>query len=1062
MSPTELRTSPAIVAALNGYEPTDEQWEAISHPLEPAHLVAGAGSGKTAVMAARIVWTIEAEGFEPDRILGLTFTNKAAEELQERVRKALAATERHRPEDITVQTYHSFAAGVVRDHGLLAGIEPEAGLLSEAQQWQLVLSCIDDLPPFEHLELRSPAGIVRATLELAGSISDHVVSISDIVAADERILASRDASEEMRETSLKRVELCRAVDVYNKARRAAQRIDFGDQVVLAYEILEAFDDVRLAYRQRYPVVLLDEYQDTNVAQRRLVEQLVGDRGTVTAVGDARQAIYGWRGATMYNLIGFPGHFPKSDGSRSYKPIPLSENFRSGRKILDVANEVVAKIDESRRPGDELRPIEANGEGSVALGLFADELAEVRFIVDQIEQLHGERMVDGRDPISWRDIAILVRRRATIDSLYEELRTRDVPVEVVGLTGLLRTPEVVEIVSWLRVLEGRPSANRWLARILLGPRWRIHYRDLALLAGWEAHQNHELRLRLAGGDEEVARELAPGEVGVSLTEALAHIEEIEGLGPEASRRLRDFRERLSALQRAATGPLLETVREVIARSGVADALEASRSRAAPAARQNLSSFLDHVAGFAPIEGEATLRSFLAYLDAADEAEETLEAVQPASSDSVKLMTVHSAKGLEFEVVLVPSVAASEGKAGKVYSVFPDTRASNPLTSYRMLPYDVREDSGHLPRFEGDLKKFRDAVKERAAEDERRLFYVALTRAKQRLFVTAAWWYGRGDRAKGPSEFWEELEGLAGRGLVEMVEKAEAPAENPIVESLRGKVEWPPAARVQRDDPLFGPAGPEAAADSVLDGSLSPEDLVARLSDEERTEYQRLHAARLEELAAIEAGTGSIDRGGAEVEPEILSATQFVALKNGGLTMWDLVRPLPQRLTASRRIGTEVHRLIEEWSRGMAPYPEETELDEPGISSSDPSPIFEMLDRLKEHFERRTIARLPSGDPMVELPFVIKVDGRIVRGRIDAVYETDDGGLEIVDYKTGKRFEPGEDDQLAIYARALAANGLVPPGAPVTLTYAFLDGGEPVSRSWEARVEGAVAQERGGGG
>jgi DNA helicase II / ATP-dependent DNA helicase PcrA len=1051
VSGADLRNTPAMRAALNGYAPTDEQWDAISHPLDPAYLVAGAGSGKTAVMAARIVWTIEAADFDPGQILGLTFTNKAAEELQDRVRRALAQTETHRPEDITVQTYHSFASGVVKEHGLLVGVEPEAGLLSDAQQWQLVLSCIDDLPPFEHIELRSPAGIVRATLDLASSISDHIVSVNDIIAADERILASREASEEMRETAYKRIELCRAVDAYTRAKRAAQRIDFGDQVVKAVEILEGFDDVRGAYQQRYPVLLLDEYQDTNVAQRRMVESLVGDRGTITAVGDARQAIYGWRGATMYNLIGFPGHFPKPDGSNDYRHIPLSENFRSGKRILDVANAVVSRIDPERRPGDDLRPHGDNGEGTVGLGLFADELAEARSIADEIERLHGVPTMDGRDPVSWRDIAILVRRKATIDAIYEELKARDIPVEAVGLTGLLRMPEIVELVAWLRVLEGRPSANRWLARILLGPRWRIHFRDLALLAGWEARQNHDLRLMLAGGDAEVARELAPGEVGVSLTEALENIADIEHLGPRATERLASFRERLSALQKVSSGPLLDMVQEVIVRSGVGDAIDASRSRSAPAARQNLSNFLDHVAAFAPVEGEASLRSFLAYLDAADEAEETLEAVQPAGSDSVKLMTVHSAKGLEFECVFVPSVAASEGKSGKVWSIFPDTRASNPLTSYRMLPYDVREDRGHLPRFSGKLKEFHEAVKERAAEDERRLFYVALTRAKQRLYVTAAWWYGRADREKGPSEFWDELEQLCDDGLIDLIEKADQPAENPIVESLKGAVTWPPEARAGLDDPFFA-EGVGPAADALVSGSASIDDLVARLSEGERASYETLLARAVEELAVIEAATASQPRHREPVVPNILSATSHVALQSGRSTAWELARPLPQRPTRARRIGTEVHRLIEEWSRGMAPYPEETELDEPGEAVTDPSPIFEMLDRLKDRYRGRRIARLPSGEPMVELPFVLRKDGRIIRGRIDAVYEIEDGGLEIVDYKTGMRFEPGEHDQLALYAEAMAANGLLPPDAPVTLTYAFLDGGEPASRVWLAPATG----------
>jgi DNA helicase II / ATP-dependent DNA helicase PcrA len=1041
-----LRASPGMLAALNGFEPSNEQWRAISHPLEPLHLVAGAGSGKTAVMAARIVWTIEAAGLAASQVLGLTFTNKAADELAERVRRALAAGGRHRPEDISVQTYHAFAAAVVREHGLLVGIEPEAGLLSEAQQWQLVLSCIDDLPPFEAIELRSSAGIVRATLELASSVADHIVSLSDIVAADEQIIAWPDAPDEIREASSKRIELCRVVERYVAAKREAQRIDFGDQVVKTVEILEGHPEVRAAYRQRWPMILLDEYQDTNVAQRRMVEALVASGGAITAVGDARQAIYGWRGATMFNLIGFPGHFPKADGDDGYGPIPLSENFRSGRRILDVANEVVAKIDAERRPGDELRAVASNGEGEVGLALFTDERTEASFIATRCERLHGNPTAAGRSPVEWRDIAILVRRKSTMEIVHEELVARDIPVEVVGLAGLLRTPEVIEVVAWLRCLEGRPSANRWLARILLGPRWRIHYRDLALCARWAAEQNQELRLRLAGGDAEAAKDLAPGEVGVSLSEALEHLDDIEELGPEARRRLEVFRGRLSDMRARTSGPLLDIVQEVIQRSGVVDALESSSSRYAAAARQNLASFLDHVAVFAPVEGQATLRSFLAYLAAADDAEETLEAVQPAESDSVKLMTVHAAKGLEFECVFIPAVAAAQGKSGYVMSVFPDTRASNPLTSYRALPYAVREDADHLPRYAGKLSQFRDQVRARAAEDERRLFYVALTRAKQRLVVSSAWWYGRGGRPRGPSEFWDELEGLVGSGLVDLVERAECPEANPIVESLKGTVKWPPESRLGASDALF-PSGAGPAADRLASGELSMDAWTEALSSDERAEYDRRLGERLDGIAALRAA-GARDGERAPDTPDVLFATQYVALENGEITAWDLARPLPQRPSPARRIGTEVHRLIEEATRAgdpvegveevpvSAPYPEESELDAPA-GVSEPSDVAALLERWRELYADRRVAVLASGEPMIELPFVLRREETIIRGRIDAVYETDTGGLEIVDFKTGKPpDEPRRADQLALYAEALRANGLVPEDTPIKLTYAAL--------------------------
>lgn len=1035
------RQSAAVRAALKGYLPTDEQWKAISHPLEPLYLIAGAGSGKTAVMAARIAWALETQPFSPSQILGLTFTNKAADELTERVHRALGEIHDESGEDVTVQTYNAFAAGIVRDNGLLVGVEPEAGLLSEAQQWQLLLACIDELPAFEVLEIRS-SYVVGSALGLASSVADHMVGLDAIDAAADQFLSMKGADPDMLEAAGKRKELVRAVGAYIHAKRKAGRIDFGDQISKAVEVLEGNADVRDGYRRRFPFVLLDEYQDTNVAQRRMLQALVGEGGAVTAVGDARQAIFAWRGATMYNLIGFPDDFPRSDGL-PYDPVSLSENFRSGSNILEVANEVVAKIALERRPGDPLRAQPSNGTGAVALGLFGDERAEAEWIATQCETLHGESTMAGRDPVQWKDIAILVRRKAAMGAVLQALEEKEIPVEVIGLGGLLKTPEVTEVVAWLRALESKPGANRWLGRILLGPRWRIHYRDISLLARWATSRNMDLRMRLAGGDAEIARDMEPGDVAYSLAEALGHLDAIDNLGDEAKRRLKAFSARLASIRKKSNAPLLELVQEIIRQAGILDALESSSSRTAGAAKQNISNFLDQVASFAPVEGEATLRTFISYLDAAEAAEETLEATQPAEQDSVKLMTVHSAKGLEFECVFVPSVAATDGKNGKVWSVFPNTRGSNPLTSYSELPYEVREDAAHLPKFEGHLGRFKQAVKERVIEDERRLFYVALTRAKQRLAVTASWWYGRDKVAKGPSEFWEDLEVLEAKGLLAVARRDELPPENPLFHAMEDRRVWPPAARVGLEDPLFGDGWGRAADQAVADKAAIAALLVA-MPAAERAQAEALVAAHQKDLDLI-AEAATREAPTEPKVPEIISATSYVRLAKSDVTAWDLVRPLPDRPTNARRIGTEVHRLIESKARGMSPYPEEAELDEPS-KVMDPGYIAELLD----HFESsgygdRRLAQLPSGELMVELPFTLPRDNHIIRGRIDAVYEDDDGGFEIVDFKTGMRFEVDEQhDQLAVYRDALAANGLLPEGKPVKLTYLFLDGEPPLTR------------------
>jgi DNA helicase-2/ATP-dependent DNA helicase PcrA len=635
------------------------------------------------------------------------------------------------------------------------------------------------------------------------------------------------------------------------------------------------------------------------------------------------------------------------------------------------------------------------------------------------------------------MAILVRRKAAMDMILQALDEADVPVEVIGLGGLLKTPEVTEVVAWLRALETKPGANRWLARILLGPRWRIHYRDLALLSRWSAEQNWSLRVKLAAGDEEQAREMEPGDVGFALAESLGHVDEIESLGEDAKTRLRAFSKQLAVIRRKSNAPLLELVQEIIRHAGIGDALDSSTSDTASAARQNISNFLDQVATFSPVEGEATLRSFISYLDAAEAAEETLEATQPAEQDSVKLMTVHSAKGLEFECIFVPSVASGINRHGDaIWSIFPNTRGSNPLTSYSELPYEVREDAAHLPTFEGKLVPFQKAVRERVIEDERRLFYVALTRAKQRLHVTASWWYGRDRIPKGPSPFWLELEKLAEKGLVDVVERyPEADEKNPLFGAMEDRRVWPPVPRLGLEDPLF-PKGWGEVADDVVGGRATVGDLLQPLASEQQKSAQELIEAHRSDLKVIaEAATPP-----APVEPrtpDIISATAWVRLQEGEISSWDLVRPFPSHPTSARRIGTEVHRLIEERSRGLSPFADEGDLDVPG-ASAEPGLIADMLQRFEDRYGERVLARLPSGEPMVELPFTMLKDRQIIRGRIDAVYETPDGGLQVVDFKTGKRFTKSDEaDQLELYAEALRALGF--GDREVTVDYVFLSEG-----------------------
>ena len=798
---TRPAVSDAIKAALHGYEPSPEQWTAITAPLEPVVIRAGAGSGKTAVMTARIVHLVETGQVRPAGVLGLTFTNKAAGELEERVSEAMSAiglTGRApgAHEHPTVMTYHAFAQKLVRDHGPRIGVDPDAGLLSNAQKWQILLGMIDQIDTLDDVELRHPLSYIPQTLDLADQCATHLVTPADLAAECSRLLEAGIDDRWAEQALKKRKDFAKIIKLYLDKKKQLHRIDYGDQIRLAVEILERNDDVTSELRERYPVILLDEYQDTDPAQKVMLRKLCPDGAAVTAVGDARQAIYAWRGASMFNLINFHREFVREDGSDALQAT-LSENYRSGRRIVELANRVIQGVPEEHRPGDELVPVKANGEGWIGTAVFADQEAEASYIATEIERLHD-------DGTEWKDMAILVRSRRYLDAVLAALEERDIPFEMPDLGGLLKVPAVTDVVAWMQVLsDPGPSTNRWAARILMGPRFRVHYRDLAPIAKWASARNFELNKEaqeLLGIEEP-----DPGEVAYSLVDALRNVDQIEAVSDEARERVAEFIELYEELRTYVPRGLHQLVQAVADRSGVSDALAASPARSAPAMRENLNGFIGICSEFSPLEGDANLATFLDFLDVAEESEDPIPLAVTTTSDSVKVLTIHKAKGLEFDVVFVPYVAASQepskwdkdasGKPMKMYSIFPDVRLSNPLTSTKQLPPGVRKDSADLPQFDGKMRKYRDELKHRSEQDERRLFYVAVTRARKRLYCTAAWWYASEENSKGPSVFLDELRGIRRLGRGRARRRRSTPADdapNPVVESMRGRLHWPPPA------------------------------------------------------------------------------------------------------------------------------------------------------------------------------------------------------------------------------------------------------------------------------
>jgi DNA helicase-2/ATP-dependent DNA helicase PcrA len=1017
-TPTDLQR-----AMQTDYVVSDQQWAAISAPLEPALVIAGAGSGKTSLMAARVVYLVASGQVEPGEVLGLTFTTKAAAELRERIRSALTVAGFLDSLDIvepTVSTYNSYAAGLLTEHGLRIGHEPDTRVLADASRYQLAARVVARHPGHvEHLS-DHPETVIQYLLSLDSAMSEHLVTADQVRAFDQterRGFVAAIAEEQAgsnRSTYVKvsaqavsaidrRAELLDLVAGYRDAKRRHGLMDFSDQIALSAKLAIEQSDVSALERDKFRVVLLDEYQDTSVAQATMLGLLFsGDapadgRGhPVTAVGDPNQAIYGWRGASVSNILHFGADFPTTDGSTDVATYPLSVNRRSDRRILEVANALAAPL-YAATPG--VRPLEPKpdaGTGVVTALVHEHSAAELAWLADAVTRAHGSMP----DP-AWSGIGVLVRDNAHAADVFDALSLAEIPVEIVGLNGLLRLPEVAEVVATLRLLHD-VTANDAMLTVLTGPRWAIGPRDLALLGRRAAQLSGGARR----GDRptDVVEELNRAVAGNDPAELAALCDALDdpggaGYSPEARERLALVSAELRHLRAHAGEPLLDLVRRIIDACGIDIELASAVSPAAAARRDNLDLFVKAVAEFSAVDGEVTLPALIAYLTAEDELGTGLDIATPTEADSVKLLTVHRAKGLEWDAVFV--VGAGESR-------FPTTTARALwTTSPAVLPNPLRGDARDLARLSGydkaALDAFRADSRQVGQAEELRLGYVAFTRARHQMAVSSYVW-GTRTTPFGPSPYQETVRTcLAGWGEQPALwtDKPAPKTPNPYADA--GQIAPWPVTGPTREAELRVRAAEvvRAAIERPVD---DPElDMVeASLVAQWDEELERLLAeARADHATVTEVPM-----------PSSLSATSLVRLREDpDAFLAELVRPMPRRPSPAARFGTRFHAWVE------ARFGQQQVLDPddlPGRADVD----IEDEDDLKQliaTFESGPFAdRVPHA---VEAPFALVVGGQVVRGRIDAVYAEPGGGWLVLDWKTSRE-HTADPLQLAVYRLAWA--------------------------------------------
>ena len=1145
-------TDPDQLKELLGIPFTPEQTACIVAPPAPQVIVAGAGSGKTTVMAARVVWLVGTGQVAPEQVLGLTFTNKAAGELAERVRKALIKAGVTDPDVIdpdnppgepVISTYHAFAGRLLTDHGLRIGLEPTSRLLADATRFQLAARVLREAPgPYPALT-RSFPDLVSDLLTLDAELAEHLVRPEELRAYDAELLRALESvklgNPELRkvpEAAAARRELTELVSRYRIAKRERDLLDFGDQIALSATLARTRPEVGEILRDEFRVVLLDEYQDTSVAQRILLAGLFGS-GTghpVTAVGDPCQAIYGWRGASVANLDDFPEHFAHADGRLAARQ-SLSENRRSGGRLLDLANGLAEPLRAMHAGVEALRPAPgAERDGMVRCALLPTHAEEIDWLADSIAHLVRTGKAPG-------EIAVLCRTATDFAEIQGALVTRDIPVEVVGLSGLLHLPEVADLVAVCEVLQD-PGANASLVRLLTGPRWRIGPRDLALLG-------RRARLLVAharvGADDDPDRRLAAAVEGVDPSEVISLADALDtfletplygsdGTGdddglpfsPDARVRFARLATELRDLRRSLSDPLMDVLHRVLAVTGLEVELAASPHALAARRRETLSNFLDVAASFAAGDGEATLLAFLGFLRTAAQYEKGLDNALPGGENTVKVLTAHKSKGLEWDVVAVP---------GLVTGTFPSSQGREKWTAQgKVLPHALRGDTATLPDVASwdskGMKAFHEAMKDHQRTEELRLGYVTFTRPRSLLLGSGHWWGPTQKKHRGPSDFLQALydHSAAGYGEIEAwADEPEEGEENPALQTATVDQAWPlplddtamahrhkaakmvmdhlerlashdeshPAATHDpdaHDDPDWPPppeddeppydeplyeGSPLDAEDGLPEDD--PADWDAWTTDRPTVPHQataphpaedpgalggpgapggvRPHpteppGTRLtpEEARAIASWDRDLDaltgellrarRGVTEVPlPASLTATQLLhlAADPDGLAQ-ELARPMPRPPQPAARRGTRFHAWVESRFEELTlPMLEPEELPGSEAEIADERD----LEALKDAFERTEYARRTPY--RVETPFQLSIAGRVVRGRIDAVYKQGDGDeatYEILDWKTSTT-RTADPLQLAIYRLAWAERQGVPLEA-VTAAFLYVRGGEVV--------------------
>ncbi len=603
---------------------SDVQREAVSHTDGPVLIFAGAGSGKTRVLTHRIAYLLNEKNVFPDRILAVTFTNKAAGEMKARLEKMVGNAAR----DLWVGTFHATCVRMLRRDGKKIGIASNFAIMDDTDQRSIIRDVLHDLD-FDERQI-SPGAALDEISKAKNALLD----------ADKY---------ESKNTSFFGERIAQVFREYDRRLRESNGLDFDDLIAKTIELLENDVDVRTRYQNKFRYILVDEYQDVNYAQYKLCAVLADEHKNLTVVGDDDQSIYSWRGSDYKNILRFEEDFP---GAKVFK---LEENYRSTQTILTVANEIVSlnegraekKLFTNRSPGD-----------AVTVYGAETERAEARYVIEKIKELV-------REGAAYRDFLVLYRTNAQSRVFEEGFLGEGIPYRVVGGVGFYARTEIKDMMAYLRYIVN-PSDAVAFRRIVNVPRRSIGQQTLASLVD------------------------AANAAGVSVGQTVFDKELLRRAVPKKQKELERFADLITSLrERAGDLSISDLLVAVMEESGYIRELQSEDTADAKSRLENLQELVGVAKEFEAQENAGTLDDFLANVALVSD----LDTLDPSSS-FVTLMTLHAAKGLEFPVVFLTGL--EEG-------VFPHNRALTDLTEL---------------------------------EEERRLAYVGITRAMDRLYMSYA--------------------------------------------------------------------------------------------------------------------------------------------------------------------------------------------------------------------------------------------------------------------------------------------------------------------------------------